>query len=313
MSRGQWKDFFIEIKKSMNRYLSILFMVALGVAFFTGIRSSEPDMQESLDVFMDEAGFLNIRVMGTYGMTDGDVMAIGAVKGVTDTEGIYSVDVLSDLGESPQVIHVQSITGEINRLNLQEGRLPETADECVVDSALSSRFGLKLGDRITDYSGNSEELEDSLAGDTFIITGIGASPEYLSFERGSASIGTGSISGFIAVDPSAFTAPAYTQVYVRADVLDEYNCFSDEYAEIVEELITRIEAIAGERCEIRLEEATEEARQQLADGKQELADVKAEAKEQFADAWAQIEAGQAELEEGLKKLKESVSQDAQQG
>ncbi len=308
MSKGQWKDFFVEVKKSMSRYLSILFMVALGVAFFTGLRSSEPDMQQSLDAFMDQAGFLNIRVMGTYGMTEGDVMAIGAVKGVTDTEGIYTVDVLSDLGDSPQVIHVQSVSGEINRLQLKEGRLPESPDECVVDSALAKSFGLHLGDRITVYSGNDDELENSLGNDTFIIIGIGTSPEYLTFERGSASIGTGSISGFVAVDPSAFTAPAYTQVYVRADMLDGYNCFSDEYAEAIEELTAQIEAIAGERCEIRFEEATEEAREQIAEGKQELADAKAEAEKQFADAREQIKEGQEKIQSGWEELNASIEQ-----
>lgn len=308
MSRGQWKDFFVEVKKSMSRYLSILFMVALGVCFFTGLRSSEPDMQQSLDAFMDQTGFLNIRVMGTYGMTENDVTALGAIKGVTDAEGLYTVDVLSDLGESPQVIHVQSLTGEINQLDLSSGRLPESPDECVVDSALADEFDLRLGDRITVYSGTDDDLEDSLGNDTFIITGIGSSPEYLTFDRGSASIGTGSIAGFIAVDKSAFTAPAYTQVYVRADVLDEYNCFSDEYADIVEELTARIEAIAGERCEIRFAEATEEARDKLAEGKQELADAKAEAEKQFEEAKKQIEDGQVKIQEGWDELNASIEQ-----
>ena len=42
--RAARKDFYMEIKKSPGRFLSIFFIVALGVAFFSGIRASDPDM-----------------------------------------------------------------------------------------------------------------------------------------------------------------------------------------------------------------------------------------------------------------------------
>ncbi len=308
MSKGQWKDFFAEIRKSMNRYLSILFMVALGTAFFSGLRSSEPDMQASLDFYMDQTGYMNIRVIGTLGLTDADVMAIGAVKGVTDAEGMYSADVLSDLGDSPKVIHVQSLTGDISQMQLKEGRLPKAPDECVADKRLCETFELAVGDRITVYSTPGAELEDSLAGDTFIITGIGISPDYLTFERGSSSIGTGSVSGFIGVDKSAFTAPAYSQVFVRSDMLDGYNCFSDEYEKRVKELAERIEAIAGQRCEIRYAELTGEGLSQVADAREELENAKTEADEQFKDAWAQITEGQETIRSGWEELNASQEQ-----
>jgi len=305
MSKGQWKDFFIEIKKSFSRYVSIMFMVALGTAFFIGLRSSEPDMQGSLDAYMDQAGYMNIRVLGTLGMTEADVEALRSVEGVTDARGMYTLDVLSDLGESPKVIHIQSISGQINRLQLDRGRLPELPDECVADRHLCEAFGLRLGDRITVYSGTDEPLEDSLAGNTFIITGIGISPDYLTGERGSANIGTGSITGFIAVEDEAFTTPAYTQVYIRADWLDQYNCFSDEYEAGIETLTERIEAIAGHQCEIRYLEVTKDAREQLADARKEFEDAKAEADEEFADAWEQILDGKEQIQSGWDEFNAS--------
>ena len=39
-TRATRKDFYMEIRKSPGRFLSILFIVALGVAFFSGIRAS---------------------------------------------------------------------------------------------------------------------------------------------------------------------------------------------------------------------------------------------------------------------------------
>ena len=308
MSKGQWKDFFSEVKKSMSRYLSIMFMVALGTAFFVGLRSSEPDMQDSLDTYMDQTGYMNIRVLGTFGMTEDDVTALGAIKGVTDAEGMYSADVLSNLGESPKVIHVQSQTGDINQVQLDSGRLPEAADECVADRSLCAEYGLKLGDKITVYSGTDDPLEDTLAGDTFIITGIGISPDYLTGDRGSANIGTGTVTGFIAVDKSAFTMPVYTQVYVAAEWLEEYNCFSDEYADGIEELTARIEAIAGERCEIRYMEVVGDTWQQLVDAREELEAAKAEADEQFGDAWEQISEGKETIQDGWDEFNASLEQ-----
>ena len=76
MKPTQWKSFFREIKKSLNRYLSILFIVALGVAFYTGVRSAEPDMRLSADKHYDTADFFDIRVLGSYGMTEGDIEEI---------------------------------------------------------------------------------------------------------------------------------------------------------------------------------------------------------------------------------------------
>ena len=39
------KNFYREIRKSPGRFLSIFFIVAMGVAFFSGIRASEPSMR----------------------------------------------------------------------------------------------------------------------------------------------------------------------------------------------------------------------------------------------------------------------------
>ena len=94
MKKAQRIDFIREIKKSLNRYLSILFIVALGVAFFSGIRSAEPDMRISVDAMADSANFMDIRVLSTMGLTEEDVEAIRQIPGITAAEGEYSLDAL---------------------------------------------------------------------------------------------------------------------------------------------------------------------------------------------------------------------------
>ena len=78
MKQAQRKDFFREIRRSLNRYLSILFIVALGVAFFSGIRAAEPDMRLSADAVADQANFMDLRILSTMGLTGADLEAIRA-------------------------------------------------------------------------------------------------------------------------------------------------------------------------------------------------------------------------------------------
>lgn len=73
------KNFFREIRYSLGRFLSILFIVALGTAFFSGIRATEPDMRASMDAFVREHHFMDLRVRSSLGLTQEDVKALGAL------------------------------------------------------------------------------------------------------------------------------------------------------------------------------------------------------------------------------------------
>lgn len=61
--RALKKDFHVEIKKSLNRFLSIFFIVALGVAFFSGIQSAAPDMRATGDWYFDDSKLMDLRVI----------------------------------------------------------------------------------------------------------------------------------------------------------------------------------------------------------------------------------------------------------
>ena len=139
------KDFYREIRKSPGRFLSILFIVALGVAFFSGIRSSEPDMRVTGDAYYDETDLMDIQVMSSYGITKEDIQVLKEAEGVLDVEGAYSGDFLSTLDDEQTVLHVMSLPKKMNEVAVSEGRMPEAADECLVDNAL----GYEIGDKIT--------------------------------------------------------------------------------------------------------------------------------------------------------------------
>ena len=198
------KDFYMEIKKSLGRFLSIFFIVALGVSFFAGIRASEPDMRLSGDEYFDEWNLADMKIVSTMGLTEKDAESIKTISGVETLESGYSVDAMCKIEDTKKVIHVMSDLETMNRPSVQEGRLPEKANECLLDVDFMKASGYKVGDEIELESGTEEDLTDSLKHTTYRIVGAGSSPCYISFERGSSMIGTGEVSGFMIVPKQAF-------------------------------------------------------------------------------------------------------------
>ncbi len=123
----------MEIKKSRGRFISIFFIVALGVAFYAGIRSSEPSMRVSGDAYFDKEHLMDIKVMGTMGLTEDDIEEIEKTEGVEAAEGAYSTDVLCSVGDTEKVVHVMSIQENFNDVQVAEGQLPQKEGECLLD------------------------------------------------------------------------------------------------------------------------------------------------------------------------------------
>ena len=65
MNTALIKDILREIRKSLGRFLSILLIVALGVAFFAGVRASVPDMKYTADAYFDEYNMQDIQLLST--------------------------------------------------------------------------------------------------------------------------------------------------------------------------------------------------------------------------------------------------------
>ena len=309
------KDFYMEIRRSIGRFMSIFFIVAIGCAFFSGIRASEPDMRYSGDTYFDNRNMMDIQVISTLGLTDDDLQAIEDVDGVDAAEGGYSVDVLSSEGDNQIAVHVMSLLPTMNKVQLEDGRLPEAEDECAVDVDYLNESSLKIGDKITLSSGSDDEVTDTLKTDTFTITGAVSSPNYISFQRGSTTIGNGSVTAFIVVPEKSFALDVYTEIYAQVDGAKEMTSFTDEYDDRVQEVIDKIEEIKDEREQIRYDEivdeankALEDARQQVTDAEKELEDGKAEAQAELADARQQLEDAQAEVDSGRQELEASKQQ-----
>lgn len=304
----------MEIRRSLGRFLSIFFIVAIGVAFFSGIRASEPDMRYSGDAYFDEKNLMDIQVMSTLGLTEDDRKALEQVDGIQKVEAGYSTDVLCTGTDSQAVLHMMSILPTMNTLTLEEGRLPQRADECVVDADLLAKDGFlthngyQIGDKIKLTSGTDDPVTDTLAGDTFTIVGSVSSPKFISFGRGNTTIGTGSVSGFAAVLQESFQMDVYTEIYATVDGAKELTAFTDAYTEQVDQVIQDLEAVKKERQNARYEEIMTEAEEKIADGKLELADAKTEAETELADAKQKIDDGWQQLNDGKTQLTDSYAE-----
>ncbi len=311
------KDFRTEIKKSLNRFLSIFFIVALGVSFFAGIQSSAPDMRATGDYYFDDSGLMDMRVISTLGLTEDDLEALTEVEGVERVSGCYMEDVYCGEADARQVLHFESLPEDMNRLAAVRGDIPQRAGECFLDAAYAASQGYGVGDTI-EITVSSED-DSSLRHRAYTISGYGYSPCYVSFNRGSTTLGTGSVNGFAYVVPEEFDSEVYSIAYLLAEDAGETTEFTDSYDDLIERVQDRVEGIADARCEIRYDEVMTEAqeklddaRQEVEDGKQELADAKkeledgrAEAESELAEAESELLDGERQLEEGKQELEDA--------
>lgn len=294
------KDFYMEIRKSPGRFLSILFIVALGVAFFSGIRASEPDMRVTGDAYLDSKALMDIRAFSTYGVTKEDVESFGKLPAVEKAEGGYSADFLHKIKDDQKVLHVMSLWEEMNQPTVLEGRLPREVGECLVDDQTDYR----IGDEILLTSGTEDPVSDTLETDRLTVVGRGSSPCYLSLGRGSTSIGTGNIYGFVLVPEETFAQEAYTEVHLQVKGAKELTAFTNAYENKIDPVLDEVEILAEERGRIRKEEIVEEAEEEeISDAQKKLDKGRRKSKKKLAKARKKIEDGQKELDKGKKELK----------
>ncbi|MBS6196677.1 MAG: ABC transporter permease [Clostridiales bacterium] len=317
------KDFFREVKSSRNRFLSIMVIIVLGVAFFSGIRATSPDMELSADTYYDRAKLMDIRILSTLGLTDSDLKELEQIEGVGSVSPSYSRDVLCRLENSQPVIHLMALTPGLNQVTVTEGRLPEKKNEIFMDEEFMKNYGYHVGDTIQVFSGEDDtDIEDMVSESEYTITGMGNSPFYLSIDRGTSSIGDGDVSGFGVIPMDSFSMEAYTEIYLSVDGADQEICYGDEYEEIVDQVKDRLEGMADEQCQVRFatvkgdgQEDIDAAKQEIADAKKKLSDAEkelADGEKQLADGKKELQDKEEELQEGKSKLEEE-SQKLQDG
>lgn len=293
------RNTFREIKKSFGRYFAILAIIALGVAFFSGLKITQSVMVHSADVYLKDLQFYDYRLVSTLGFTEENVEALAEKEDVRAAEGAISAEVLyKDAGENERVIKMHSITEKVNKLKLVAGEMPQSADECVVDSALFSEDA--IGSKLVLSENNTADDLDKFAYKEYTITGLVQSPCYIQFERGNASIGNGRISGFAYLLKDGFAVDYDTEIYIKFD--EDYDIYSDEYDSYMDAKEADWEVYTKEQAEIRYDKMVKDAQDELDEKKEELEEKRAEAETELESAKQQLTDGETEISDGKNQI-----------
>ena len=299
MKNAMQKDFWREIQHTRSRFFSIMILVALSVAFLSGLKATAPDMKKTGDDYLDSLHLADIQVLSTLGLTDDDITAIRAQDKVEDAEGEYVIDAFASSDSLDAVVKVLSLTGRgINEVLPRGGRMPERADECVVEENMLSLMNIAIGDRITLTPG--DDLSDALAQDTYTVVGTVRSPVYLAVERGTSTLGSGTVKAYLYLPREAFTLDYYTAAYVRVSGAAEVTAFYSDYDDYIDAVIDELEPFGDARAQLRHDDLVDEATEKLDDAQKELDDAKAEADEKLGDAQKELNDARRKLDDGWK-------------
>ena len=299
MKNAMQKDFWREIKHTRSRFFSIMILVALSVAFLSGLKATAPDMKKTGDDYLDSLHVADIQVLSTLGLTDEDIAALRAQDKVEDAEGEYVIDAFASSDSLDAVVKVLSLTGRgINKVLLRDGRMPARADECVVEENMLSLMSISIGDRITLTPGG--DLSDALSQNTYTVVGTVRSPVYLAVERGTSTLGSGTVKAYLYLPREAFTLDYYTAAYVRVSGAAEMTAFYSDYDDYIDAVIDELEPFGDARAQLRHDDLVDEATEKLDDAQKELDDAKAEADEKLGDAQKELNDARRKLDDGWK-------------
>ena len=304
MANSYQKNILRTFKGSKSRFIAIFVIVALGVGFLAGLLSTTPDMEDSMEEYLDGGNLFDLRVVSTLGLTEDDVAALEQVDGVAKVQGGKSADLLVEQDGSELVCRVHALPADpegedvINRLTLADGRWPENPNECVVEAGVDTlNRSYDIGDTLT-LDPDNENLSDTMNETTFTVVGVVHDTYYFSFEREPASVGSGAVQVILYVPDAAFATDYYTEAYLTVEGAAGLHSFDDEYGALVDTVADRVEAIEEVRCQARYDEVVGEAQAEIDDGWQEYYDGKAEADQELADAAQELADGRQELADG---------------
>ena len=305
------------IRHSLGRFLAIFAIVALGVGFYSGLKVTRDAMVKTGGNYFEEKKLFDFRLISSLGLTEEDLAKIEELPIVSSAAGSVSADLLyiSEKG-SGSVVHAHLLSDSMNVPEIVAGRMPEAADECVVDSKYNDESS--IGGYIELSPDNSEETFDTFEYDKYKIVGVVSSPYYVNFERGASSLG--SVSGYIYIPAEGFSVDYYTEIFVRLS--ERYEVYSDEYQAYADKCEEAITALLEERADIRYEslrndalDSLQEAEKELNDAKEEYIGKKADTEKKLADNGQKIADGEKELqtaaeelEKGQKALDDALAQ-----
>ena len=299
-----------ELRHSLGRFLAIVAIVALGVGFFAGLKVAQPAMLRTGSQYVQKTELFDYRLVSTLGLTQEDADYFAGLDGVRAAEGARSVDLTAEFEDEGMTLKALTLSDAVNRPSLTAGRMPERADECLADA---DRFTeADLGKTLTVQAAS---VDDAFTQTAFTIVGLAETPLYLGAERGTTSLGGGTLNGFVLLQPEAFAMDYFTEIYLLLDGTQGTDLYSDAYDAAVDAVRPALTAALKERAQKRYDDIIDEARDALSkaqkeydDGLAEYQEQRAQAEQELADARTQLDDGAQQLEYNRARLTQAESQ-----
>lgn len=305
------KTILRSIKMTLPRFVAIFAIIALGVGFFAGLKVTTPSFVRTADDYAKEYAMFDFELMSTIGFEDIDIEELKKQTGLV-VEGAYTADCSVYLSGSTniQTVRFMSVTSNVNKLKIEQGRMPEKPDEIVIDGYQmpASCIGSKL--IISDET--SEDSLEMFKYREYTIVGTARSPLYLNFQRGTSDEGSGSVNFFACVLPEAFDSEYYTEAYIYANTgiyiySDAYKEWARDAEKKFKDILERVTAERFDRLKKdeykKISEEVEEHYPEIDDGWKEIND----ARKELDDAKKDIEKGEKEINDNRKKLADAKS------
>lgn len=300
MKRTQLKDALRNIRKQKVSYLSIIVIAFLGVSTFLGINYSDGALRKNGSIMYNAVNYRDLEIVSTSLLTEEDLAAIRDVEGVVDAEPVWQTGAKASAGDRRQDINVITLTERMNRPEIIEGRLPESAGECAVEQRLAADMGWQVGDAVCAQNAKGEAAQ-YLKNDTFEIVGIANHPDHTSISIPDTL--------YVMVRKEAFDVEALDDCFMKAEIVVEkprdIDRFSAGYEAAVGEVSARLKTVAAERAPIRDEAVQDRVQSQLDDAQTQLHDASQQlqqAREELDDGWQRLEEGDRQISENETRL-----------
>lgn len=318
------------IERSQSRFLSVIAIVALGVSFFVGTNATAPDMMDTVKKYLTDTNSMDIHIISTAGITDDEIATVQSINGVESVvgqkfiDGVVKIDgeTVSDIDGSELAIRALALDMEkayaylggtedrsyMNRPQLIEGSWPTASNQCLVDaSMLSTPEEFRIGARLS-VVGDGVDISSSLKNTEFTIVGIIRSPIFISYDRGSSTVGTGKLGTFCYIPEDNFLQEYYSAMYVKVKDSEKLDPYSDEYKDYIGRYADYISQISGEILSKRIASLKAEYTVKVADAELEYATTKADVELQIENGRQQVEQILDMAENGDKNLIEYKKQ-----
>lgn len=306
-NRKIWLDGFREIKNTLGRFLALLLIIILGTGFFVGIRAAAPDMIAIADKYFNQTNLEDMSIQSTMGLDEDDLALLEDVEDIEYQPYAYVDRQIATSNDLVRFYPNFNETSDINQFDVQEGRLPEAADEIAIDNQLANDENYQIGQEIslTDLGVNSEDNESgapTLSGETFTIVGYVNSPLQISnISRGATGLGDGQLNGFAVVAPEAINRDIYTSIAIDVTSVDGLEAYSDEYNQVIADKQAEIEHVFADRPSEVYNKSVSEAESEISSGQAEI-----------DSAWSELASGESELNQAQSEIDDNQSQLDQQ-